>query len=230
MGGRRRVLAGNAGHAPGATLAGRVLAALAVGAVSAALAGCGGGSQATAGEPSGSFDVKLSGASFPTGQSVAKPETMQLTVHNTGSHAIPNVAVTVDSFDYASNYAGLAANKRPIWVIEQGPGTPAKSPVESQEVSTPGGGQTAYVNTWALGRLGANQSRTFAWKVVPVKSGTYTVHYSVAAGLAGKAKAQLANGGPASGSFKVKIAGSPGASHVDPKTGKVVPGEYLAAP
>jgi len=202
---------------------------VAVLAAGTALAGCGGGSQATAGEPSGSFDVKLSGASFPAEQSVAKAATMRLTVQNSGGHAISNVAVTVDSFDYASSYPGLAASKRPIWVIEQGPGTPAKSPVESQEVSIPGGGQTAYVNTWALGRLAANESRTFSWRVVPVKSGTYTVHYAVAAGLAGKAKARLASGGPATGSFEVKIAGSPGATHVDPKTGRVVPGEYPAS-
>ena len=230
MGGRRRVLAGSGTRARTAALAAQILAALAVGVAAIPLAGCGGGSQATAGEPSGSFDVKLSGASFPTGQSVAKPETMRLTVQNAGSRPIPNVAVTVDSFNYASSFAGLAANKRPIWVIEQGPGTPAKSPVESQEVSIPGGGQTAYVNTWTLGSLAANQGRTFTWKVVPVKSGTYTVHYAVAAGLAGKAKAQLAGGGAASGSFKVKIAGSPRITHVDPKTGKVVPGEYLTTP
>ncbi|HXD53253.1 MAG TPA: hypothetical protein VN618_00725 [Solirubrobacteraceae bacterium] len=205
-------------------------AGLCLAAAAATLSGCGGGSQATAGEPSASFEVKLAGASFPAKQSVAKVETLQLTVENTGEHAIPNVAVTVDSFNYASSFAGLAANKRPVWVIERGPGTPAKLPVESQEVSIPGGAQTNYVNTWALGRLAANRKRTFSWRVVPVKSGSYTVRYSVAAGLAGKAKAQLAGGGPASGSFRVQIAGAPAVTHVDPKTGKVVPGVYPVSP
>jgi hypothetical protein len=195
----------------------------------AAVAGCG-GSQATAGEPARSFDVKVTGASFPAKQSVAKPETMRLTVQNTGEHAIPNLAITVDSFNYASNYAGLADNKRPIWVIEQGPGKPAKSPVQSQEVSTPGGGQTAYVNTWAVGALAAKGTTTLSWRVVPVKSGSYTVHYAVAAGLAGKAKAQLTSGEAAKGQFAVKIAGEPPATHVDPKTGKVVTGAYPPSP
>jgi hypothetical protein len=151
---------------------------------------------------------------------------MELVVHNSGPHPIPNVAITVDSFNYASNYAELAANKRPIWVIEQGPGAIAKLPVQTEDVSNPGGGQTAYLNTWALGRLPAGRSETFSWRVVPVKAGSYTVHYAVSAGLAGKAKARLAAGGPASGKFVVTVAGSPRITHVDPKTGKVVAGTF----
>jgi hypothetical protein len=194
--------------------------------VSLLLAGCGGGSAATKGEPSGSFSVEVAKASFPAKQSIATPERMELVVHNSGPHPIPNVAITVDSFNYASNYAELAANKRPVWVIEQGPGAIAKLPVQTQEVSTPGGAQTAYLNTWALGRLPAGRSETFSWRVVPVKAGSYTVHYAVSAGLAGKAKARLASGGPASGKFAVTVAGSPRITHVDPKTGKVVVGTF----
>jgi hypothetical protein len=217
------------GGARGTALARRAAVGLCTAAAGAALAACGGGSQATAGEPSGNFGVKLSGVSFPAKQSIAKPERMQLTVQNTGIHAISDVGVTVDSFNYTSNYPGLAANKRPVWVIERGPGTAAKLPVESQEVSVPGGAQTNYANTWALGRLPANGSRTFTWRVVPVKSGTYTVHYTVTAGLAGRARARLAAGGPASGSFKVEIAGAPPVTRVDPQTGKVVTGAFPAA-
>ena len=171
--------------------------------------------------------MKVVKASFPAEQSVAKPETMELTVQNTGEHRIPNLSVTVDSFNYSSSYPSLAASKRPIWVIEQGPGTPAKPPVASQEVSIPGGAQTAYVNTWAIGPLASHASQTLTWKVAAVKSGSYTVHYTVAAGLAGKAKARLASGGPASGTFAVQIAPAPPQTHVDPKTGKVVQGPYL---
>jgi hypothetical protein len=134
------------------------------------------------------------------------------------------VAITVDSFNYKSNYPGLADNRRPIWAIEQGPGVNAKPPVESEEVSQPGSGQTAYLNTWALGALPAGKTRTFVWKVIPVKPGAHTVTYAVNAGLAGKAKARLAGGGPATGKLTVNIAGSPPVTHVDPKTGKVVTG------
>jgi hypothetical protein len=204
----------------------RVLGLPALLGASLLVAGCGGGSAATKGEKSASFSVKIAKARFPAKQSVASPERMELVVHNSGPHPIPNVAITVDSFNYASNYAELAADKRPIWVIEQGPGAIAKPPVQTQEVSNPGGGQTAYLNTWALGRLPAGRSETFSWRVVPVKAGTYNVHYAVSAGLAGNAKTRLASGGPASGEFAVTVAGSPQITHVDPKTGKVVAGTF----
>jgi hypothetical protein len=204
----------------------RVLAFPTLLGVSLLVTGCGGGSVATKGEPSASFSVEVAKASFPAKQSVATPERMELVVHNSSPHPIPNVAITVDSFNYASNYAELADDKRPIWVIEQGPGAIAKPPVQTQEVSNPGGGQTVYLNTWALGRLPAGRSETFSWRVVPVKPGTYTVHYAVSAGLAGNAKARLASGGPASGRFAVTVAGEPRITHVDPKTGKVVAGTF----
>jgi hypothetical protein len=192
------------------------------------LAGCGGGSRQDASEKSANYQVKVVAARFPAKQSIAHPERMVLFVRNTGSSTVPNVAITVDSFDYASNYPDLAANKRPIWVIEQGPGAIARPPVESEEVSLPGGGQTAYVNTWALGPLPAGKTQRFIWKVTPVKSGPHLVSYTVSAGLAGKAHAELAGGGPVKGHFLVNIAGTPPQSFVDPKTGKVVTGVYAA--
>jgi len=191
-----------------------------------ALAGCGGGSPATAGEPSQSYRVGVVAASFPAKQSIAKRERMILAVRNTGVHTIPNIAITVDSFNYASSYVGLAANKRPVWVIERGPGAKASVPVETQEVSTPGSAQTSYVNTWALGALPPRRTATFVWRVVPVKGGLYTVHYTVAADLGGKAHARLALGRPATGTFLVRVAPAPPATHVDPETGKLVKGAY----
>lgn len=185
-------------------------------------AGCGGARQ-DAHEPGKTFDMRVLAASFPAKQAISKPTTMRIVVHNTGEHAVPNVAVTVDSFNYASQYKELAANKRPVWVVEQGPGTNAKPPVESQEVSQPGNAQTAYVNTWALGSLAAGQTRTFRWVVVPVKAGTHVVHYSVVAGLAGRARARASQGALA-GQFEVQVAAKPRSRHVNPETGKVVPG------
>jgi hypothetical protein len=203
---------------------------LAAAALALSVAGCGGGARQDATEPSASYQLQIVHASFPARQAVAGQTKLELQVRNTGSHTVPNVAVTVDSFNYTSNYSELAADKRPIWAIEQGPGAIANPPVESQEVSPPGGGQTAYVNTWALGALAPGKTRTFTWKVVPVKAGTYTVTYSVAPGLAGKSKAKLSSGAPAGGHFTVAIASAPPATHVDPKTGKVVSGVFPTTP
>jgi hypothetical protein len=188
--------------------------------------GCGGGTRQDAHEVARTYDMKVLKASFPSKQAISKPATLDLEVKNTGSRAVPNVAVTVDSFNYKSNYPGLADNRRPVWAIEQGPGANASPPVESEEVSQPGGGSTAYLNTWALGPLAAGQTRSFVWKVIPVKAGMHTVSFAVGAGLAGKAKARLAKGGSGTGKLTVDIAGSPPLTHVDPKTGKVVTGAY----
>jgi hypothetical protein len=191
--------------------------------------GCGATRQ-DAHEPSGNYAMEVLTASFPAKQSIARPTSFALQVRNTGSSTVPNVAVTLDSFYYTEHFPELASSKRPIWVIERGPGPVAKPPVQSQEVSQLGGAQTAYVNTWALGPLAPKGTQTFIWKVVPVKSGVYTVHYRVAAGLAGRASAQLASGGPVQGQLTASIAGLPPRTHVDPRSGRVVPGIYPLLP
>ncbi len=204
--------------------------ALGLGACAIVIAGCGSGKRQDANEPAGTFTMKVLHASFPSAQSIARPARFALEIENSGSSTVPNVAVTIDSFDYTSTYPELAADKRPAWAIEQGPGTIASPPVESEQVSPPGGGQTAYVNTWALGALAPGKTRTFAWRVVPVKAGSYTVHYTVAAGLSGKAKARLSTGAPVQGQFAVDIASAPKVTHVNPATGRVEVGQFPASP
>jgi hypothetical protein len=191
--------------------------------------GCGQARQ-DAHEPKDTFTVQVVKARFPARQAVARPSSLELLVRNTGTHAVPNIAVTIDSFAYTNTYPELASNKSPIWVVEEGPGAIPKRPVESEAVSPPGGGQTAYVNTWALGSLAAGHTQTFLWRVTPVKPGLHMVHFTVAAGLAGKAHAQLAGGGAATGHFTVDIAPKPPATHVDPNTGQVVSGAFPLTP
>jgi hypothetical protein len=177
-------------------------------AVVAALAasGCGGGTRQDADEPSGSFRVDVVRASFPTKQRLAKPERLVIAVRNTGTKAVPNLAVTVSSFAARSEQAGLADPERAVWIIDDGPR----------------GGDTAYTNTWALGRLAPGQTRRFVWRVTAVQPGTHTVKWQVAAGLNGKAKATLADNSAPAGSFTVDVSGKPSQARVDPETGKVV--------
>jgi hypothetical protein len=195
----------------------------------ALVSGCGGTRQ-DAHEVSRSYAMEVVRARFPGRQSIARPTSFALQVRNAGLRTVPNVAVTLDSFYYTEHYPELASNKRPIWVIEQGPGPAARPPVQTQEISKPGGGQTAYVNTWALGPLAPNGTQTFIWRVVPVKAGVYTVHYRIAAGLAGRAKAQLPSGGAVQGQLSASIAPVPPNTHVDPRTGRVVVGTYPLIP
>jgi hypothetical protein len=194
--------------------------------------GCGGGTRQDAHEASATYELKVVRASFPAKQAVARPTKLELQISNTGSRTVPNVAVTLDSLAYTEHFPELAANKRPLWAIERGPGAIASPPVESQEVSPPGGGQTAYLNTWALGPLAPGRTQSFVWSVVPVKPGAHTVDFTVAAGLAGRARAvaDLRTGAAVRGSFAVTVAPAPATTHVDPNTGRVVIGAYPAIP
>jgi hypothetical protein len=181
-------------------------AGIAAGVAALAVAGCGGGQRQDASEPSGTFRVDIVKASFPTKQHLAKSERFVIAVRNSGRKAVPNVAVTVSSFASRSQQAGLADPSRAVWVID----------------ASPRGGDTAYTNTWALGRLAPGQTRRFVWRVTAVQAGTHTVKWQVAAGLNGKAKATLSSNRAPAGSVTVDISAKPAQARVDPATGKVV--------
>jgi hypothetical protein len=173
------------------------------------VAGCGGGGESArqdADEPSGTWTVDVVEAEFPRSQRLAEQETLRIRVKNTADRAMPNVAVTVESFAQRSEQAGLADASRPVWIVDDGPR----------------GGGTAYTNTWALGRMAPGQTKTFEWKVTPVKAGEHKVTYRVAAGLDGKAKARLDGGDPVEGTFTVNVSKKPSQSRVDPDSGEVI--------
>src|SRR3954447_4028029 len=172
-------------------------------AVAVVAAGCGGGTRQDADEPSGTFKVDVVSASFPSKQRLARQEQMVVEVRNADNRTIPNVAVTVDpGFSVRSERTDLADPNRPVWIIDDGPK----------------GGTTAYTNTWAVGALKPGDTAKFVWKVTAVRSGTHEVHYRIAAGLNGKAKAAAAGGDPPEGSFTVNISGKPAQANVDPPT------------
>lgn len=187
------------------------------------LAGCGAARQDVH-EPNGTYTVSILQASFPKQQSLAQSSKLILVVRNDSNKTIPDLAVSVDSFSTASQQPGLANPQRPVWIVDVGPGAAPSHGVEGTVADTPGGAVTAYVHTWALGAVRAHSVRHFIWKVTAVRSGIHRVTYTVAAGLNGKARAQLADGQPPRGSFNVSISQAPAQVHVDPSTGRVVPG------
>ncbi len=209
-----------------------VTSAVLLGALSVAgllASGCG-GTRLDAHEVKLSYPVQIVHASFPVSQSIARPARMAIRVRNPGLRTIPNVVVTLDSFSFPSTFAGLAARQRPVWIIDRGPGAIPKRLVQTETVDPAGGGQTAYLNTWALGPLAPHATKTFVWLVTPVKGGLHRVSYVVSAGLNGNARARLRGGGLPVGRFLVHIAPEPPARHVNPETGKVVPGPYPYIP
>src|SRR3954453_15557244 len=178
-----------------------------LGAIALVAAGCGGGTRQDANEPSGNYKVDVVDASFPTKQRLAQQQQMVVEVRNADTKTIPNISVTVDpGFSTRSDRTDLADPNRPVWIID----------------SDPPGGVTPYTNTWALGELKPGQSAKFVWHVTPVRAGSHDVHFRVAAGLNGKAKAQASSGNAPEGSFTVNVSPKPAQAYVDPATGKVV--------
>lgn len=171
-----------------------------------AVAACGDSVRQDDDEAAATYSVGITEATFPKAQRLAAPSEMRIAVRNTGDAALANVAVTVDSFTRRSTQPGLSDAERPVWIVDQGPE----------------GAATAYVNTWALAGLAPGQTKTFAWKLTPIRAGSYRVKYRVAAGLDGKSKVTAGEGDePVSGTFAVRIDRRPSASRVDPATGEV---------
>ena len=193
---------------------------VAAGLCALAFAGCGGGTRQDAGETATTYTVDVVKASFPLSQRIAGQSRMDITVNNSGAKTIPNIAVTVEgadgaapsqAFGVADQQVGLADSSRPIWIVDRGPY----------------GGDTAYVNTWTLGALRPQQEKTFTWFVTPTVAGTHTVRYRVAAGLNGKAKAQLAGGGAPAGTPGImELAGPTGLELVARGNGSGVFGSW----
>ena len=185
------------------------------------VAGCGSGPRQDADEPSGSYKLEVAAAKFPASQSIAQDSRMIVTVRNDDTKAAPNVAVTVETdpskagqgtiaFGQRVDDSRLSDNERPVWIVNDGPH----------------GGDSAATNTWALGKLGPGETKTFTWKVTAVEAGSYTLRYRISPGLAGKAK--LAEGGRTDGLFKVTIDDKPVPARVNDK-GQVVRGEAPGA-
>ncbi len=216
--------------------------------LAAGIASCGGTRQ-DANEPSGNFPVQIVSADFPSRQQLAQNTNLTLAVANSGDQTIPDLSITVfttsnastsetgtsttgttstqsstttqelptvqGSFSVRSEQQGLAIPFRPVWILESG-----YPKLEGQTASA--GAEAAQTDTYAFGALAPHATKRIVWNVTPVQGGTYTVHYRVAAGLEGKAKAVTADGSVPEGEFVVRISSAPPQTRVD-SSGKVVP-------
>lgn len=199
-----------------------LVAAVAIGAL--AISACGGGGERQdEGEPDAEYPVDVVTAKFPNRQRLARVSVLRLGVENTGDETIPNLVVTVfidestgDSFSVPLEQPGLANPNRPVWVLEE---TYPRLAGESRPAGT-SPAVTASQDTYAFGPLDAGDRREMVWRVTPVKGGTYTVDYEVAAGLGGRAKAVTNDGSEPSGEFVVTISSKPAQATVK-KSGKI---------
>jgi hypothetical protein len=181
-------------------------AAVGLAALGLVAAGCGGQSRQDEDEPEGRYPVEVT-ADFPSNQKLAKDSNLVIRVENTGSKTIPNANVTVEGFDYRvtdpedprRDDPTLADPNRPVFVINGK--IKEIGGVQDAQLQAPNGSQTAYVNTYSLGKLRAGRAKTFRWNVTAVKAGDYRIRYRVNAGLDGKARAV----GDVTGSFSGTI-------------------------
>ena len=180
--------------------------------------GCGGGGERQdADESEGDYKVAVLEANFPSGQKLAKESELEFAVKNIGDKEIQNLAITfgrntprgrIDSLDRRSSRP-RPLRSRPPRVRRQRPtATSVASPRARRGTSPPGSG-TAYVDTYALGKLAPNKTKRFAFSVTAVVAGPYRIVWALSAGLDGKAKAILASGLPAVGQFEGTIKEKP---------------------
>jgi hypothetical protein len=197
-----------------------LIAAMASLLVATSAAACGGDEERQdENEPAADFPVEVTSAKFPTRQRLAETSDLVLEVENIGDETIPDLAITIYTgdegadgpFNIRSEQEGLADPNRPVWILENGYPKVLDESVDLAELDDEptAGAETAATNTYAFGPLAPGESVTGVWRVTPVQGGTYTVHYEVAGGLDGKAKAVAADGSPVENEFVATISTKP---------------------
>lgn len=202
----------------------RAVRLAAIAALAAGVSACGDDAERQdADEPAGEFPVEVVAAKFPTEQRLAETKDLELELENAGSEDIPDLAVTIftgdepssGSFSVRSDQPGLADPNRPVWILEPGYPKLVTPEVKDLDEAPPGGAEAAQTNTFSFGGLAPGQSKDIVWRLTPIDAGTYTVHYELAAGLTGKAKAVTEDGSPVEGEFVVTITDKPPQARVN---------------
>ena len=191
-------------------------------ALACGVSACGGEERQDASEPSANFPVEVTTAKFPDRQQLVETSNVELEIENAGDQTIPNLAVTIYTtragapagepkpsrpFGIRVDQPGLADPTRPVWILEEGypklvaPGASPKTIAAAPSA----GAAAAQTDTFQFGPVDPGESKDIVWRVTPVIPGSYTVHYEVAAGLGGKAKAVTADGAPAKGELQATI-------------------------
>jgi hypothetical protein len=175
----------------------------------AALLGACGESSSDSNEPTGTFHVKVTEASFPAVQKLGQTSLLQLAIRNTGKRTVPGLTVSftiagkqgVDSalpFGVSDPQPQLAQPDRPVWVL-------AQTYPRRRDSSAPGGASTSNPKTFDFGPLEPGETTEAVWKLSAVRAGKYTLLYTIDAGLSGESEAKTEGGVMPGGSFQSEI-------------------------
>jgi hypothetical protein len=201
-------LGGHGIHAPRHRIRALTAAALAA-TLALSIAACGSESSSDSNEPSGTYRVKVTNASFPTSQRIGETSLMQLGIRNTGKKTVPALTVTVSvagkegqgstlPFAIRDPQPELAQPDRPVWVL-------AAHYPKFAGSSAPGGAETSNQKTYSFGPLKAGKSADLVWKLSAVRSGHYDLLYTINVGLGNQVKTKTGGGAKPGGSFSVQI-------------------------
>ena len=179
--------------------------------MAALLGACGGGGDGGSAreEPTGTFHVKVTEASFPALQRLGQTSRLRLGVRNTGDRAVPGLTVSFtikgrhgeDStlpFGVSDPQPELAQPDRPVWVL-------AATYPRLHGSSDPGGASTSSAKTFFFGALKPGETTQAVWKLSAVRAGRYTLLYKIGTGIGGKAVAKTEGGVAPGGSFTTEV-------------------------
>jgi hypothetical protein len=180
-------------------------------AVAVLLAACG-GSSSDSNEKPGTYQLKVTGASFPARQHVGQTSLLKIDVENDGKKTVPALTIALNikgkegeaaqiPFSVHEPDPELANGDRPVWVLSEGYPRPGGS-------TDPGGADTSSPGTYTLGALKPGKSIEAVWKLSAVRPGKYTVAYDVGAGLTAETKAKTSSGVAPGGTFVTEISTS----------------------
>lgn len=172
------------------------------------LAACGGSSSDSNQKP-GTYEVKVTSASFPPKQFVGQTSLLEIDARNTGEKTVPDLAVTIDiegkygeaariPFAVHDPQPGLANGDRPVWVL-------AATYPRLEGSNSPGGAETSAPKTYSFGEVKPGKSVKAIWKLSAVRPGKYTVAYEINAGLDSEIKTVTTGGSPPGGTFVADI-------------------------
>jgi hypothetical protein len=180
-------------------------------ALAALLAACGSTDPAPNAEVEArhTYHLAVVRAELPTKQQLGQTSLLRIRVRNTGSSTVPAVAITPSiagkegedstlAFGVRDPQPGLSFPDRPVWVLAQGYPRRGGS-------SEPAGAETSGGKTFDFGALKAGEATEGVWKLSAVRTGRYTLKYTVGGSLGGAAKTVSAGGGRPGGSFDVTI-------------------------
>jgi hypothetical protein len=191
----------------------RVAAAIAATALlGVSFTACGGGaSSSESGETAASYPVKVVTAQLPARQRLGETSLLRIGVRNSGRRTIPALTVGISiagregqasslPFGVHDAEPGLAQPDRPVWVLS------AHYP-RRPGASISAGAEGAGHKTFDFGPLKPGKSTEAVWKLSAVRTGRFTILFTV--GTGGKSRAVTAAGVPAGGSLTARISAAP---------------------